>query len=195
MYDVILVPTDGSDIATAAAEHAFELARSVGATVHLLYVVDESVEKMLFSAHSMRTTLEEFRETGEAALDALVAEAEEMGVDAVPVLEHGLYVHAAIVEYAEDHDVDLIVMGTRGREGFEHFLGSTTERVLLASSIPVLAVSPHGVLDVPADAPASEREVGGGSEAGDGRAESETDEGRERASERGGDDSNDVTDG
>ncbi|MWG35306.1 universal stress protein [Halomarina oriensis] len=147
MYDRILVPVDGSDIASAAADHAFELARTVDADLHVLFVVDESVESMLLSTHSMRTILESLRERGEAVLDSVEDRAETAGVAVTTTLGHGVQVHQEIVEYCTDHDVDLVVMGTSGREGLEHLLGSTTERVLMSSSIPVLAVSPESIVE------------------------------------------------
>lgn len=151
MYDRILVPVDGSDIAYAAAGHAFDLAATVGAEVHVLFVVDESIESMLLSTHSMRTVLESLRERGEDVLDTVEERAAAAGVEVTTELGHGMQVHQSIVEYCEDHDVDLVVMGTSGREGLEHLVGSTTERVLMASSIPVLAVSPSGEVEESAD--------------------------------------------
>ncbi|MFD1512966.1 universal stress protein [Halomarina rubra] len=147
MYERILVPVDGSDIAYAAADHAFDLATALGADVHVLFVVDESVESMLLSTHSMRTVLESLRERGEEVLATVEERATDAGVEVTTELGHAVQVHTAIVDYCTDHDVDLVVMGTSGREGLEHLLGSTTERVLMASSIPVLAVSPEGILD------------------------------------------------
>jgi nucleotide-binding universal stress UspA family protein len=147
MYERILVPVDGSDIAYAAVDHALDLATAVGAEVHVLFVVDESVEKMLFSTHSMRTVLESLRERGEEVLENVEKRAEAAGVGVTTELGHAVNVHKAIVDYATDNDVDLVVMGTSGREGVQRLVGSTTERVLMACSTPVLAVSPAGVLD------------------------------------------------
>jgi nucleotide-binding universal stress UspA family protein len=49
----------------------------------------------------------------------------------------------AIQSYCDDHDIDLVVMGTHGHSGLNRlFLGSTTERTLRSASIPVLAVPP-----------------------------------------------------
>ncbi|HMB50620.1 MAG TPA: universal stress protein, partial [Natronoarchaeum rubrum] len=50
MYDTVLVPTDGSEHAERAAEHAFDLARRFDAEVHLVNVVDVQSEGGLFSA-------------------------------------------------------------------------------------------------------------------------------------------------
>ncbi|WP_254536833.1 universal stress protein [Halomarina litorea] len=147
MYERILVPTDGSDIALAATDHAYELAAALGASVHVVYVIDESIERMLLSTQSMRSVLEALREDGEGVLAEAEQRAEEYGIEVTTELTHGTHVHETILEYARDHDVDLVVMGTQGREGLEHLLGSTTERVLMGSSIPVLAVSPEGVID------------------------------------------------
>ena len=48
----------------------------------------------------------------------------------------------AIVEYVDDHDIDVVVMATHSREGVKrHFLGSTTERLIRILDVPVLAVS------------------------------------------------------
>lgn len=152
MYERILVPTDGSDIALAATEHAYKLAAAVGASVHVIYVIDEGAEKMLFSTHSMRSVLETLREDGERVLAESERAAEEFGVEVTTELTHGPHVHETILEYADEHGIDLLVMGTRGRRGLDHLLGSTTERVLMRSSLPVLAVSPEGVLDDPEDA-------------------------------------------
>lgn len=140
MYETILVPTDGSAAATAATEEAFALAEELDATVHLVYVVDESASQFLTTGESMSTVLESLAETGEEAL----AEGAALAGDVETVTEtvRGFHVDEAIVEYAVDHDVDLVVMGTHGRRGVEHVLGSTTERTLSRSDVPVLVV-PH----------------------------------------------------
>jgi nucleotide-binding universal stress UspA family protein len=49
--------------------------------------------------------------------------------------------HTAILDYAEEHGVDLVVMGTHGRRGFDRFLlGSVTEKVVRTASVPVMTV-------------------------------------------------------
>jgi nucleotide-binding universal stress UspA family protein len=49
---------------------------------------------------------------------------------------------AALCEYADDHGVDLIAMGTAGRTGLDRYLlGSTTEQVIRRARVPVLAVN------------------------------------------------------
>lgn len=139
MYDTILVPTDGSDAAARAAEEAFGLARETGATVHLIYVVDESASSFLLSGDSMSEVLRELTSNGEEALERSAALGED--VSTVTEVVRGVGVHQAIVEYGEKHGIDLVVMGTRGRHGVDHLLGSTTERVLGQVGLPVLVVA------------------------------------------------------
>lgn len=138
MYDTILVPTDGSEISVRAGREAFRLARELGATVHVLFVIDESASSFLLSGDTMSDVLDELRARGEEALNATVAEAET--VDVVTEMIRGVKVADTITEYANDHDVDLLVMGTRGRHGVDHLLGSTTERVLARIDRPTLVV-------------------------------------------------------
>lgn len=139
MYDTILVPTDGSEISERAAEEAFALAREFDATVHVLFVIDESASSFLFTPGRMADVLAAFRDEAEAATDAAAALADD-DVDVVVDIVRGMSVDGTIVDYATDNGVDLVVMGTHGRHGVEHLLGSTTQRVLTSTPIPVLVV-------------------------------------------------------
>jgi nucleotide-binding universal stress UspA family protein len=141
MYDDILVPTDGSEHATAALREALELADEYGATLHVLSVVD-SRDLGLTTPADVEALREGHRETSERAVEAALDAASEAGVPTTSTLEVGLP-HARILEYADEADVDLVVMGTHGRSGLRRaVLGSVTERVLRASAAPVLTV--HG---------------------------------------------------
>lgn len=140
MYERILVPTDGSPAASTAAEEAFALAADQEASVHLVYVVDESASQFLTTGERMSSVLESLTEEGEHA----IAETASIGADVETSTEvvRGFHVNEAIVEYAEANDIDLVVMGTHGRRGVDHIIGSTTERTIARSAIPVLVV-PH----------------------------------------------------
>jgi nucleotide-binding universal stress UspA family protein len=147
MYDRILVPTDGSDVAEAAVDHALDLAEKYDAEVHALYVVDiDSVNFSLGTEQVDRLKQGRFDEMGELkdradeATGAVAASAAERGVE---VVEHvsGGRPHKVIGDYAEDHGVDLIVMGSHGRAGVRRaLLGSVTERTLRSTHVPVLVV-------------------------------------------------------
>lgn len=137
MYDRILVPTDGSAGATLAVEHAITLANAVGARVHFLYVVDSSHYAELLLLDDIQGGLE--REGAK-----IVEKARNLGREAGVATAGKVVVGIpddGIVDYASDHDVDLIVMGTHGRRGVSrYFLGSTAERVVRRSPVPVLTI-------------------------------------------------------
>ncbi len=140
MYDRILVPTDGSTGVGRAVEHAIELATIHGATVHAIYVVNSATFAGLPMEASWDGISDVLREEGEEAL-ALV---EELAAESEVSVETRLIdgsPRRAIVEYAEGHDCDLIVMGTHGRGGIDRLLmGSVTEGVIRTSDRPVLTV-------------------------------------------------------
>ncbi|WP_224450057.1 universal stress protein [Haloprofundus salilacus] len=136
MYDRILLPTDGSDAAESALPHALELAETFDAELHVLYVVDtRTLATIDLGADAVLSTLEA---EGEAAVERLRSRAAETGVDALATVEAGSPPDI-IVDYADDHDVDLVVMATHGRRGWNRYLlGSVTERVVRSSDAPVL---------------------------------------------------------
>ncbi|WP_340101605.1 universal stress protein [Salinibaculum salinum] len=139
-YRNVLVPTDGSDCATAAVDHALAIARVCDATLHALNVVDESIIVGSPGGVLPANYLESLEQMGEEATGALAERATEQGVDVETVVEKGRPADG-IRAYAGDHDIDLVVMGTHGRSGMERFLlGSTTEQLIRTGTCPVLAV-------------------------------------------------------
>ncbi|QFU81549.1 universal stress protein [Natronorubrum aibiense] len=124
MFERILVPTDGSGPANAALEYAGEIAAAENLTVHILHVVDPDADP------AERT-------------EPLSDGREWAGETGAPVIDevHTGEPEDAILEYAATHDVDAIVMGTRGRRGVGRLLlGSVTEAVVRDAPVPVLVV-------------------------------------------------------
>jgi nucleotide-binding universal stress UspA family protein len=153
MFDDILVPTDGSECAELAAEYARDLATRDGATVHALCVADSRTLENAPHAERVREERADLAERTCADLSAAGIPVEQAVRTDVP--------HRAILEYATDREIDLIVMGTHGRTGVErHLLGSVTEKVVRLSDVPVLTVKamdedavtyPYGDVLVPTD--------------------------------------------
>lgn len=136
MYERILVPTDGSDHALAAARRAFDLAEQYGATVHALYVVDTDIGWLTVSKSEVRDPL---REVGEDA--GRPALADEFDIELITDLREGMP-DEELLEYVDDENVDLVVMGTHGREGVRRRLvGRVTERVVREATVPVMTVT------------------------------------------------------
>jgi nucleotide-binding universal stress UspA family protein len=143
MYDRILVPTDGGGSALDAAHYALDLAERYGATVHALYVIDTETSWLTVSKTEVRDTLRDVGETeGSQALAEMESLAEEVGFEGelVTELREGAPTKE-ILAYAEETDIDLVVMGTHGRKVIErHLLGSVAERTVRGSSVPVMII-------------------------------------------------------
>jgi nucleotide-binding universal stress UspA family protein len=142
LYDQILVPTDGSDHALAAARHAFDLAETYGGTVHALFVVETNTSLLSVSKADVRASLREVREdASRQALAAVEDLAGEFDAPLVTAVREGVS-DEEILAYAADTDADLVVMGTHGREGVRRRLfGSVAERVVRGATIPVMTVT------------------------------------------------------
>ncbi|GAA0209415.1 universal stress protein [Halobaculum roseum] len=142
MYDDILVPTDGSPAADAAVEHAVTLADRFDATVHALYVVDATA----YSAIEAGTDVvaEALETEGEDAVGRIAAAADDADLPVIESVISGT-AYRSILDYADEHGIDMIVMGTHGRRGLDRYLlGSVTERVVRSANQPVLTVRHEG---------------------------------------------------
>lgn len=140
MYDRILVPTDGSAEMRPVLEHAAELATVHDADVHAVYALNTATFASLPMETSWEGVTTMLGDEGERALSAAREVADERGVPVVTELVEGSP-SRQIVEYAEREGCDIVVMGTHGRGGIDRLLlGSVAERVVRASTVPVLTV-------------------------------------------------------
>ena len=140
MYDDILVPTDGSPGAENATARAFDLARTGDATIHVLHVIDPDVTSIDLESTEMDELRRQSENRGREATEQIETRATDLGLDAVRAVREGTP-YRAILEYVDQNDIDLVVMGTHGRTGAERArLGSTTERVIKFADVPVMAV-------------------------------------------------------
>ncbi|SIS11897.1 universal stress protein [Natronorubrum thiooxidans] len=149
MYDTILIPTDGSDVAENAIDHAIDLAKRYDATLHTLYVVDtDAIDISLGTEQVQRIKDGKFGEMSElkdraTAATSTVADRARADLEVVQSVKAG-QPHRVISAYATDNDVDLIVMGSAGRGGVRRaILGSVAERTLRTTRVPVLVVDMH----------------------------------------------------
>ncbi|QZY00271.1 universal stress protein [Halobaculum rubrum] len=137
MYSTVLIPTDGSKGTDGAIDHAIDVATTYDAALHTLYVVDTDIGVDA----SIAGTFDALEDVGRDAIDEVVSRGEAAGVDQIEGAIAQGKPHRAILEYVDEHDVDLVVMGTHGRTGLNRYLiGSVTERVVRLSDTPVLTV-------------------------------------------------------
>ncbi len=140
-FRTILVATDFSQPSEHALEYARALARSFGATLHLLHVVPDPVLASAWSeayAYDLTALGERLRRDAE---QQLTERAQAIGDVAVTTEALVGSPAATIAVTAAERGIDLIVMGTHGRSGFSHlFMGSVAERVVRSAPCPVLTV-------------------------------------------------------
>lgn len=137
MYDRILFPTDGSDAANAALDHALDLAANRGATLYILNVADTARDSVTLIDGDVIDVLER---DGEKIVEAAAERAAQRGVSTVTDVHQGR-VPETIVSYVEEFDIDLVAMPTQGRTGVEQILlGSVTDRLVRTSPVPVLTI-------------------------------------------------------
>jgi len=142
MYERILVPTDGSATAEAAMEQATALATTFDAEVHVLHVIDTRRYDT-----SIESAVEPLRERGEEYVERLAEIAGAADVPFTTAIELGRPAHR-ILEYVTEHDLDLVVMGTRGRGGLPlRLLGSVTDYVVTHADVPIHVVPAVGETD------------------------------------------------
>ena len=140
----ILVATDFSDCSTAALDYGRAMARVFKARLHLLHVVEVFViDSAAFgSAAAVLPSLQSALEkSAEETLKKLMTPEDRSELKAVAVLRSVDTPAHAIVDYARDEKIDLIVVGTHGRKGLSHVLiGSVAEKVVRLAPCPVLTV-------------------------------------------------------
>ena len=134
-----VVAIDGSEYSRRALNKTAEMAKCYGANVHVISVYDVSKSKNLFNA------------------EKTIANQAEMTSDAVDLIQRsrrflsdqgisndGMALEGSapdrIVEYAEEHKADIIIMGQRGVTGLRRLMGSVTTKVLNSTDISVLVV-------------------------------------------------------
>lgn len=149
MYNRILVATDGSANARRATHQALDLTRQYRAELHAVYVIETRTEydNAIVDRDTVRQNL---HEDGEDTLRSI----EERAGGDVPVvtsIREGIP-HEELLGYIEQQDIDLVVMGAKGRSAFKTILlGSTTEALLRADRVPVLVVNSSGESGSPRD--------------------------------------------
>jgi nucleotide-binding universal stress UspA family protein len=141
----ILVPTDFSPASNAALDAALAFAKKFEASIVLMHAYQVPI--YAYPSDALVTVSELSAQAEWAAMKALeaAATAQRAGV----AIQTALYLGAPceqILRAASDHDVGLIVMGSRGLRGLPRaLLGSTTERVVRYASVPVMTL--HGPPD------------------------------------------------
>jgi nucleotide-binding universal stress UspA family protein len=151
-FSKILVAIDGSDHSIKAAEYAIDIARDNKAQLVALAVLD--ISKIGYAASAFITSpmhgleeLERKRKEAQEWLDKVGkmtsqrATADNNGIQFASQIEESMSVAGSIVDFAENENIDLIVVGSRGTSGFTKLLlGSVASKVVTYASCPVLVI-------------------------------------------------------
>lgn len=141
-FQRILVPIDFSDYSKLALQYGLELAHLFGSAVIIFHSIEQQIHPAFYAAG--KTSIFEIdSDLKDRASAAMKQFREQIGRTEIPT-EYALAegpAYQQIVEYAKRENCDLVVIATHGLRGLEHFLiGSTTEKVVRHSEVPVLTV-------------------------------------------------------
>jgi len=137
----ILFPTDFSDCSKSVLPYVLSFAEAHKSHVTLLNVVEFEEIQHLTSAEGAREVEGSYLAKRTEALQAMVGPHPELHIDFVVREGHAF---KEILRLADESDIDIIIMATHGRTGFEHILiGSVAEKVVRHSERPVLIVKPQ----------------------------------------------------
>ncbi len=142
----ILFPTDFSNCAAQALDHALFLAKRTGATLHTIHAIVLHQEDPHNPAYHFPDPEELQEKLGHAAREKMhttleVSREDNRDVDVVVKELRGYSTPRLIIEYARTRNIDLIVMGTHGKRGLDYmFLGSVAQEVVREAPCPVYTI-------------------------------------------------------
>ncbi|AGN16300.1 MAG: universal stress protein [Methanobrevibacter boviskoreani] len=143
MYKKILLPTDGSKYSENAEQHALFLAEKSGAEIIALSVIENGFSIGLPSDDTIYEINQMLKEETKQNLKRVeeIRDEVDSSIKVTSLVKEGSPA-AVILDVAEDEDVDLIVIGSSGKTGFDRFLmGSVASKVVKSAKCSVLVVN------------------------------------------------------
>ncbi|MGE0080123.1 MAG: universal stress protein [Thiohalomonadaceae bacterium] len=136
-FQRVLVAGDGSEFSAGAVREAIGIAHKCGARLYALTVVQTNPE---YEALAPKL-VEQADADARATLAKIQADAGARGVTCETMARHGAQIYAEVVAVADELDVDLIVVGRRGKSGLMRLLmGSTAKKIIGFARRPVMVV-------------------------------------------------------
>jgi nucleotide-binding universal stress UspA family protein len=147
----ILMAVDFSPSSNGALAYATALAHRYGSRIYLAHVIRPDVYQLV-SPEAMETVLEQTRHYAEQQMAKILVSGRLRGIPHQVLLGQG-ELWTIFSKLIDEHEIDVVVVGTQGRTGLEKMLiGSVAERVFRLAPCPVLTVGPRAPGEVPADA-------------------------------------------
>lgn len=141
MYQKILAPLDGSEIAECTLRHLKTIGTGCNVLEIVLLTVVEPVRQAYgIGEHMVRDARQKAEDAAKDYLSRMAKDLEKDGARIETVVVSG-HPEEAILDYVEENQVDLVIMSTHGRSGVSRWLlGSVAQRVANHSPVPVLMV-------------------------------------------------------
>jgi nucleotide-binding universal stress UspA family protein len=143
----VMVATDFEEAAEAAFAYGRQMARSFGAILHVVHVADDIAGRAASLAGfaeyvgNLDRLQHDAEETARQRIESQLSGEDRQQLGARAVVLTSPAPAAALLDYAKDHAIDLIVTGTHGRGALSHFfMGGVAERLVRSAPCPVLTV-------------------------------------------------------
>ncbi|MBS3817228.1 MAG: universal stress protein [Candidatus Thermoplasmatota archaeon] len=137
-YERVIIATDGSEETEIVIEKGLSMARLLGASVKVLFVVDTGSLSGIPPDEVITTVEGHIEAEAENVLDDIEGKAENMGIELEKSIKKGA---PSEIIVSESEDQDIIVMGHHTRSGLSRLLtGSTAQRVIRNAECPVMVV-------------------------------------------------------
>ena len=135
----ILIATDDSKTAEKAVDLGIEIAGLSGAKVYAVYVIDTTPYYSIpLDQVWSKEVYEQFEQIGREADSYVEKAAKTAGIEVESIVLKGDPAEM-ILNFAEEQNVDMIVVGSHGKGGFERLvIGSVSEKVVRHAKVPVL---------------------------------------------------------
>jgi len=141
MYKHILFATELGEESRQVEDKVSSIVKLTGARVSIIHVVEPMPSAYVVGeVGPYYDTHEEQKKVNENALKALSPSVERLGVAITDVIVGSGRVATEVLLYAQQNDVDLLIVGSHGRHGFQLILGSTANAILHRAKCDVLAV-------------------------------------------------------
>ena len=145
----MVVPVDFSELTPGLIDYASDLAKTFKAKIYLIHITQPSQLAEMFGdlevgmpIVSQPDIIDQIQNAAKTQLSKLGKNLADKGIEVEASVLMGVH-HAEIIQFAETRKADLIVIGSHGRGGWQHFvLGSVAEKVARKSPIPVLIYKP-----------------------------------------------------
>ena len=142
-YQTILVPIDGSETSLSVIPHVVEFAKAFNSKVIVAEVMtlDPYIAAEYLSGQQSNMLIERARKFIEDNLNTAKPKFVDAGVDVQTQILEGESIHKTITKAIDTLNIDLVILSSNGRSGFQKFiLGSVAQKLVTELTVPVMII-------------------------------------------------------